>query len=93
MFFGGDGKWSTPDYMLILALQIYEESLCRCGFPFWMGHNADAMIGGVAIATGNDAGHCFICEKVQGQDEDSKPEPGDIPRVVLDIFETYSPDN
>lgn len=81
--------WTPTDYLLVLALQLYEESLCRCGFPVWMGHNED--YAGEALFE-RDYAHCLICEKVDGADpKKDDAGDGDILRVKNELYERFAP--
>lgn len=35
------GDWTDKDYMLALALTIYEDGLCSCGHPLVLAHHPD----------------------------------------------------
>ena len=40
-FLGNRGEWTTKDYVLSLALTIYEDGLCSCGQPLAVAHHPD----------------------------------------------------
>ena len=71
------GEWTEKDYVLALALTIYEDGLCGCGQPMALAHHQD-----------NDGWYdakktqCHSCAKresaTQGNGKDPyKPAPGE----------------
>lgn len=40
-FYGNRGEWTDRDYLLALALTIYEDGLCGCGQPVIIAHHPD----------------------------------------------------
>lgn len=35
------GDWTDKDYLLMLALTVYEDGLCSCGHPVVIAHHKD----------------------------------------------------
>lgn len=63
---------------------MHEESLCKCGFPRWMGHSTDLAGEGMY---GREWGHCLICEQAEDHpDGEDKREPGDFVYVANHLF-------
>lgn len=72
--------------MLVLAYQLYLDSLCSCGFPRFMAHDP-LYLTEFQVASA----HCFVCEKVESRDQEDD-QPGDRTRIVTDLYEQFSPE-
>lgn len=82
----GEG-WTDTDRLLVLALQLYEDSLCKCGFPTWMGHAEEHAGEGLFS---REYAHCLICEKTD-EDPPNDIGPGDRPWIKNQLFELHEP--
>lgn len=84
----GEG-WTGTDRLLVLAHQLYTESLCKCGFPVWMGH-AEEHAGEDLFH--REYAHCLICEQVDQADREADSvTPGDLLRVENDLYKLHAP--
>lgn len=82
----GDG-WTDKDRLLVLALQLYEDSLCRCGYPTWMGHSPEHI--GEDLFE-REYALCLICEKANEPPPDDLT-PGNLPWIKNKLFDRFEP--